>query len=100
MRADSCCSVEVVNGAAGRREYGFDSTFETVRGDAVGARAHARATLGDALVEHDRLALQPAGVVEVAAGGDALAAEAHEARLERWASSPDASGVKRPIRSQ
>ncbi len=29
LRAASCCSVDVLNGAAGRRVYGFESTEET-----------------------------------------------------------------------
>ena len=87
MRAASCCSVEVVNGAAGRRVYGFDSTFETVRATPSAAQRGGE-RLGGGLVERDGLALQRAGVVEVAAGGDALAVEADQPRLERRASSP------------
>ena len=66
-------------GRAARVRLGLDA------GDAAGDRVAAERggeRVRRRLVEHDRLALQLAGVVEVAAGGDPLAADAHEPRLE------------------
>ncbi len=70
-----------MNGAAGRRVYGFDSTLETVRAtpSARSACTSASATRSSSTTAF----LQLAGVVEVAAGRDALAVEPHEPGGER-----------------
>ena len=44
LRLASCCSVDVVNGAAGRRVYGFSSTEETVYALWSSALARRRAS--------------------------------------------------------
>ena len=43
LRLASCCSVDVMNGALGRREYGLRSTRETVKSDRSSRDARPRA---------------------------------------------------------
>ena len=83
MRAASCCSVEVMNGAYGRRRYGFSSTRVTSNGRPSRRAASPRAP---SLVEvHDAGAgPDPAGGrLEVLAGGDPVAVERDQRGGER-----------------
>ena len=80
MRLASCCSVEVMNGALGRREYGFCSRRATVNDDSarpLGETARA------VLVELERVVVAQLAVrAEVAALRDALAVDRDEPRAE------------------
>ena len=80
MRLASCCSVEVRNGAAGRRVYGFSSTFSTVNGRPSSPSASERAVV---LVEHEDCRRRGSVLCEVAALRDSLSVERVEACLER-----------------
>ena len=74
LRLASCCSVDVVNGGAGRCVNGFSSTLVTVPRQIARERVDQRVRLR--LVEHAHaLAGQLPSRVEVLAGRDALVAE-------------------------
>ena len=81
LRAASCCNVDVVNGAAGRRVYGFVSRFDTA--NSVLGRRSASAS-ASALVSSSATTspFELSEVVVVTAAGDALAVEAGQLRFE------------------
>ena len=80
LRAASCCSVEVMNGAYGRRRYGFSSTRVTVNGRPVEAGGEPA---GAVAVEVHDAGARPhlaGGRVEVLAGGDPVAVQRDQRR--------------------
>ena len=81
LRPASCCSVLVMNGAYGRRRYGFSSTRVTAKSALVEAGGQAA---GAGLVEVHHVAAGPAGLrVEVTAGGDAVVVQRDQRGGER-----------------
>ena len=81
LRLASCWSVDVRNGAAGRRVYGFSSTFSTLE---RAPRELVRERSSSALVEHENRGRRGSAVLtEVAALRDALSVHERQARLER-----------------
>src|SRR5699024_8632818 len=82
LRAASCCSVDVMNGAAGRREYGWGSRFEMRAGGGSGVFQRRSERRRGSLVELAHLRGERSRVVEVAARRHAGAVEAHKLRFE------------------
>ncbi len=80
MRLASCCSVDVRNGAAGRRVYGFSSTLPTVKVRPSSPAAMARARSSS---RTRSAAARGACLAEVAALRDPRVSDGDEARLER-----------------
>ena len=81
MRLASCCSVEVMNGAAGRRVYGFSSTDVTANEASPSFDGEIACVVLREL--HGVLRAQRAVLREVAALGDALAVDRGEPGRER-----------------
>ena len=96
LRPDSCCSVDVVNGARGFSVNGSDSVLVTAKATSRRRSASpAAARASSSTTSATRVAAIGAGRgVEVATLGDALAVELDERRTERSGSSASEAALE------